>query len=74
DAVKALTIWPAEIFGASDKIGSIEVGKSADFFVCDGDPFELTTNMRYLFIGGKPTPLESRFTMFRDKYMARLKQ
>ena len=72
DAVKALTIWPAEMFGVSDRIGSLSVGKSADFFVCDGDPFELTTNMRYLFIGGKPVPLESRHTYFRDKYWARL--
>ena len=74
DAIKALTIWPAEMFGVADKIGSIEVGKQADFFVCDGDPFELTSNVRYLFIGGKPTPLESRHTVFYDKYLARVKK
>jgi imidazolonepropionase-like amidohydrolase len=72
DAIKALTIWPAEMYGVSDRVGSLEVGKDAEFFVCEGDPLDTTANMRYLFIGGHPAPLVSRFTLFRDKYLARL--
>ena len=37
DALKAITIIPAELFGVSDRMGSIEVGKSANLFVCNGD-------------------------------------
>ncbi|MCH7903497.1 MAG: amidohydrolase family protein [Armatimonadetes bacterium] len=73
DAIKALTIWPAEMFGVADRLGSIEVGKAANFIITDGDPFELTTNMKYVFIAGQPVPLVSRHTYFRDKYWARLK-
>jgi imidazolonepropionase-like amidohydrolase len=72
DAIKALTIWPAEMFGVADHVGSIEVGKDAEFFVCEGDPLDTQAGMRYLFVGGHPAPLKSRFTEFRDKYVARL--
>ena len=73
DAVKALTLWPAEMFGVSDRVGSLEVGKDAEFFVCGGDPFEPSSHVQVLFIGGKPVPMADRFTQFRDKYLARLK-
>ncbi len=72
DAIKALTLWPAQMYGVADRVGSLEVGKDAEFFVCEGDPLDTTANMRYLFIGGQPAPVASRFTMFRDKYMARI--
>jgi imidazolonepropionase-like amidohydrolase len=72
DAIKSLTLWPAQMFGVADRVGSLEVGKDAEFFITDGDPFEMTTNVRYLFIGGKPVPMKSRFTEFRDKYMQRI--
>lgn len=72
DAIKSLTLWPAQMFGVADRVGSLEVGKDAEFFITDGDPFEMTTNIRYLFIGGKPVPMKNRFTEFRDKYMQRI--
>jgi imidazolonepropionase-like amidohydrolase len=72
DAIKALTIWPAQMYGVADRVGSLEVGKDAEFFVCEGDPLDTQSNMRYLFIGGQPAPLTSRFTMLRDKYMPRI--
>ncbi|MBS1703955.1 MAG: amidohydrolase family protein [Armatimonadetes bacterium] len=73
DALKALTINPAQIFGVADKLGSIEPGKIGNLIVTDGDPFELTTTMRYVFIDGQPRRLESKHTMLRDKYLQRLK-
>ena len=73
DALKALTINAAQIFGVEDKLGSIEVGKMGNIIVTDGDPFELTSTMRYVFINGQPRKLASKHTMLRDKYMERLK-
>jgi imidazolonepropionase-like amidohydrolase len=72
DAVKALTIWPAEAFGVGDQLGSLEPGKVANLFVSDGDPFELTTTIRHVFIQGQPSPMVSKHTMLRDRYLARI--
>ena len=71
DALKAITIEPAEIFGVSDKLGSIEQGKSATLFVCDGDPFETKTQIKYVFIDGWMMPMESRQTLLYDEFLKR---
>lgn len=73
-ALRACTLSAAEILGVGDKLGSIESGKIANILITDGDPFELTTNVHYIFVGGKPAPLESKFTRLRDKYMRRLEE
>jgi imidazolonepropionase-like amidohydrolase len=52
----------------------LELGKSANVIVTDGDPLEQTTNVRYLFIGGKPVPLTSHYTELWKKYTGRLKK
>ena len=71
EALKAITIVPAEIFGVSDKIGSIEVGKSANLFVCDGDPLETKTKVKNVFIGGWQMPMQSRQTLLYDEFLKR---
>ena len=73
DAIRSLTLSAAEILGVNDQIGSIEPGKRANIIVTDGDPLEMTSMMRYVFIDGQPRPLVSKHTMLRDKYLARLK-
>jgi len=60
EAIKAVTINSAEIFGVDDMLGSIEVGKMANLVVTDGDLFETATSIKHLFIGGWNVPLESR--------------
>ncbi len=60
DAVKAITINPAEIFGVADKVGSITAGKMANLFIADGDPFEPATTVEQVFIGGHKIPMVSR--------------
>src|SRR5207249_3504093 len=50
EALKAVTIYPAQIFGLGDQIGTIEQGKFANLIVTNGDPLELTTDIKYLFI------------------------
>jgi imidazolonepropionase-like amidohydrolase len=71
EALKAVTIYPAEIFGVADKIGSIEQGKIANVIVTDGDPLEIRTQIKHLFINGHEVPLTSRHTELYEKYRAR---
>jgi imidazolonepropionase-like amidohydrolase len=53
DAVRALTLSPAEIYGVADRLGSIEAGKIANLVVTDGDLFQEKTRVRYVFVDGK---------------------
>jgi len=71
EALKAITIVPAEIFGVADKFGSIEIGKSATLFVCDGDPFETKTQIKQVFIDGWQIPMQSRQTLLYDEFLKR---
>lgn len=71
EALKAVTINAAEILGVADKVGSIETGKIANLIVTDGDPLEIRTQIKYVFINGKPVPLTSRHTELYERYKAR---
>ena len=71
EALKAITINPAEIWGASDKIGSLEKGKYADMIITNGDPMEIATQIKYLFIKGKDIDLSTKQTRLYEKYLAR---
>lgn len=71
DAVKAITLIPAQIFGVDDMLGSLEEGKLANLFVCDGDPFEMKTIISKLFIQGYDVPMESRHTLLYDEFLER---
>jgi hypothetical protein len=70
-ALKALTIWPAEIFGADKDIGSITQGKLANLVVMSGDPFDLRTQVTNLFIKGRLVPADDRQSRLYDKYKGR---
>ena len=74
EALKAVTINPAEIFGVADKIGSIEVGKMANVIVSDGDPLEMRTQIKHLFIGGEKIDLKSKHTELYQKFRKRPKR
>lgn len=52
EALKAITIYPAEHIGVADRVGSIAVGKDADIVICDGNPFEIATRVEYVLIDG----------------------
>ena len=71
EALRAITLTPAEIFGVDDQVGSIEVGRQGTLFAVEGDPFETNTSPRYLFIGGWNVPLESRHTQLYDEFLHR---
>lgn len=71
EALKAVTINPAQIFGLGDQLGSIEKGKVANLIVCSGDPFETKTMVKHVFINGWNIPMESRQTMLYDEFLER---
>jgi imidazolonepropionase-like amidohydrolase len=71
DALKAITIVPAEIFGVANRLGSIEQGKNATLFICNGDPFETKTQVSHVFIDGWQMPMVSRQTLLYDEFLQR---
>ena len=71
EALKSVTLYPAQILGVADRLGSIEPGKLANIVITDGDILEARTNVRYLFIGGRQLPLVSRHTMLNDEFKDR---
>lgn len=73
EALKGITLYPAEFFGVADHLGSIEKGKEATLFVCDGDIFDIRANVKRMWIGGQEVSLESRHTRLYEKYKNRPK-
>ena len=71
EAVKAVTINAAEIWGVGDQYGSIEKGKWADLMITDGDPLETRTQIKQLFIKGKQVDLANKHQKLYEKYLAR---
>ncbi|GAA5510214.1 amidohydrolase family protein [Novipirellula caenicola] len=68
DAVRAITLSPAEILGVSDRVGSLTVGKDATLIIADGDILETESNVVDAYIQGRKVDLSSRHTMLFDKY------
>ena len=73
EALKAVTLYPAQIFGLADQIGTLEAGKIANVIVTNGDPLELTTDLRYLFIKGQLTSTGNKHKDLYEKYLNRPK-
>ncbi|MDT5269868.1 MAG: hypothetical protein QOH49_2054 [Acidobacteriota bacterium] len=71
EALKAVTLYPAQILGVADRVGSIEQGKIANLVVTDGDILEARTHIRHLFIAGRQIPLTSRHTMLYEQFKDR---
>jgi imidazolonepropionase-like amidohydrolase len=71
EALKAVTLYPAQIMGVADRMGSIEPGKVANLVITDGDLLEARTRVRYLFIAGRQIPLTSRHTQLYEQFKDR---
>jgi imidazolonepropionase-like amidohydrolase len=71
DALKALTLWPAEFLGVGDQLGSIESGKIANLIVTDGSPLEITTQVLHLVIDGREVSTDNQHRSLYEKYRAR---
>jgi len=68
EAIKAVTLNPAEIWGVADKLGSLDVGKTANVVMANGDPLDVKTDVKQVYIEGKAIPMTSRQTVLRDEY------
>jgi imidazolonepropionase-like amidohydrolase len=71
EALKAVTLYPAQVMNVQDRLGSIEVGKMANIVVTDGDLLEAKTRTRYLFIDGRQVPLTSKHEDLYDLFRSR---
>jgi imidazolonepropionase-like amidohydrolase len=71
EAIKALTINPAEIFGVADQLGSLEPGKQANLFISDGNPLQPMTKIEQVFIKGYKIPMESRHSQLYEEFIDR---
>lgn len=70
DALAAISLNPAKMFGVAGRYGSIEVGKDADLVIWSGDPFETTTLARMVMIGGVQQPMAARNRDLAAKYVS----
>lgn len=68
EALKAVTLYPAQIFGVADRLGSIEAGKVADLVVANGDLLEIATSVEQVYINGRLISMENRQSRLFDKY------
>jgi imidazolonepropionase-like amidohydrolase len=73
-ALKSVTLWPAEIFGLSRQLGSIETTRSATLIITDGDPLEVTTHIERAFIDGREIDLSNKQTRLAEKYREKYRQ
>jgi len=71
EALKGVTIYPAEIFGVDHLMGSLEKGKVANIVLADGDILELRTNIERVFIDGKEVDLSNKYTELLKKFKKR---
>lgn len=61
EALKALTLYPAQILGVDDRIGSLETGKDADLILVRGDPLEITSTVERVYISGRLAHVRTPF-------------
>ena len=74
EALKAITLYPAEILGVADRVGSLEIGKDATLIVTDGDPLETPTQVTHAWVQGRTVDLSSRHTGLYEKYRQKYEQ
>jgi len=67
-ALRAVTLTPAEIFGVSDRVGSLQPGRDANVVVWSGDPFEFSTRVEHVYIRGQEVMEPSRQDMLTNRY------
>jgi len=68
EALKAITLNAAEIWGVADKLGSLDIGKTANVVVANGDPLDVKTDVKQVYIEGRAVPMTSRQVWLRDQY------
>jgi len=70
EALRAITLAPAEMLGVSDRLGSLQPGRDANIVVWSGDPFEFTTRAEHVLIRGREVLQPSRQDELMQRYKA----
>jgi imidazolonepropionase-like amidohydrolase len=73
EALKAMTLYPAQILGVEDRLGAIAPGKDATLFACSGDILDLRANVTHFWMAGREVSLDNRHTRLYEKYRNRPK-
>ena len=68
EALKAITLNAAEVWGVADQLGSLDVGKTANVVMANGDPLDVKTDVKQVFIQGRAVPMTDRQVRLRDEY------
>jgi imidazolonepropionase-like amidohydrolase len=74
EALKGITLYPAQVAGVAERLGSIEAGKEATLFAADGDILDLRAQVTHLWFAGKEISLDNRHTRLYEKYKNRPKK
>ena len=74
EALKSITLYPAQILGVADRVGSLEAGKDATIFVCTGDTLETDSNVTHAWIRGRKVDLNDHQKRLFQKYSEKYKQ
>jgi imidazolonepropionase-like amidohydrolase len=68
DALRAITLAPAELFGVADRVGSLSAGKDADVVIWTGDPFEFATQPEHVYVRGREDTTATRQDLLEQRY------
>lgn len=74
EALKAITLYPAQILGVDDRVGSLKPGKDATLFIASGNPLETPTQITAAYIQGRKLALNDRHKRLFEKYQEKYKQ
>lgn len=74
DTMRAITLWPAEIWGLGDRLGSIQEGRAATLILADGNPLEITTKVQRAWVDGCEVDLSNKQTVLYEKFLEKYRQ
>ena len=69
EALRAITLAPAEVLGIAGQVGSLDAGKDANVVVWSGDPFEFSSVAEQVFVRGRTSSAKSRQQQLLERYL-----
>jgi len=74
EALKAITLYPAQLLGLESRAGSIDAGKEAHLIICTGNPLEFSTTIEQVYIRGRKIDMHNKHHQLFDMYQEKLHQ
>jgi imidazolonepropionase-like amidohydrolase len=68
DALRAITLVPAEVIGVADRVGALAAGRDANVVVWSGDPFEFASTAEHVYVRGREITTKSRQDLLTERY------